>query len=32
LIESGFADDVEIAVALNVSSGAPRLKDGAYRL
>lgn len=32
LIESGFADDVEIAVALDASSGAPRLRDGAYRL
>jgi 2-phosphosulfolactate phosphatase len=30
LIERGFAEDVEIAVALNVSKAVPLLRDGAY--
>jgi 2-phosphosulfolactate phosphatase len=30
LIERGFAEDVEMAVALNVSKAVPLLRDGAY--
>jgi 2-phosphosulfolactate phosphatase len=30
LIERGFAEDVEMAVALNVSMAVPLLRDGAY--
>jgi 2-phosphosulfolactate phosphatase len=31
LIERGFADDVALAVELEVSAAAPLLRDGAYR-
>jgi 2-phosphosulfolactate phosphatase len=31
LIDGGYPDDVEMAVDLDVSDGAPLLVDGAYR-